>query len=92
LWQKTDPRPLGGLRFADELVIEARHDPQDGAFARTIEAEHTDLGSVKEGERNTVDNRLALRCDLLEVLHGVYEVLRHGLSLPASIVRYSVPR
>ena len=66
-----------GPRFALILLVDSRHDAQQGRFTGTIKAQHTDLGTGEEGERNVLENLLFGRNDLAHPIHGE-DVLRHG--------------
>src|SRR3569623_3043082 len=77
-----------GLRpgLADELRVDARHDAQQGRFARTVKTDHADLGAREKRQRDVLENLTLGRDDFAYPIHRVY-VLRHiqpiALSLPA---------
>ncbi len=39
-----------GPGFALKLLLNAGHDPQQGGFARTVQAKHADLGAREKGQ------------------------------------------
>jgi hypothetical protein len=58
LLQIADAVALGEDRLAVELLVDAGHDPQQGRLARTVQAEHADLGAIEIGQRDVLDDRL----------------------------------
>ena len=80
LRQEPDADALGRPRFADELLLLPRHDPQQRALARAVEAEHADLRPGQEREPDVLEDDVVGKMDLPEPFHGVDE-LRHGLRL-----------
>ncbi len=76
LLQEPDADAVGRKRLADELGVLTRHDAQQRALARAVQAEHPDLGAWQEREPDVVENAAVGRMHLPEALHGV-DVL-HG--------------
>src|SRR6266478_4769466 len=78
LRQVADADALGRQRVAREVVLDARHDPEQRRFARTVRAEHADLRARVEGERDALQDLLALRRDFPQVPNREDELRRHG--------------
>src|SRR6266478_6469689 len=78
LRQVADADALGRQRVAREVVLDARHDPEQRRFARTVRAEHADLRARVEGERDALQDLLALRGDFPQVPNREDELRRHG--------------
>jgi hypothetical protein len=64
-------------RFADEVVVDARHDLQHGRLARAVQAQQADLRAREEGQRDVLDDLALGRNGLADTVHRV-DVLRHG--------------
>ena len=77
LRQVADARTLGDEAVADELLVDPRHDAQQGRLARAVDAEHADLGRRVERQVDVVEDLLAARIGLGETLH-VIDVLVGG--------------
>ena len=77
LRQVADARPRGGEGLAREVLVQAGHDPQEGALARPVRAQHADLGAGVEGQPDPAQDLLPLRGDLAQVLHGEDELWCH---------------
>ena len=77
LREMPDAGPFGGEGLAGEVPVEAGHDPQEGRLAGAVRPEDADLGVREELEPDALEDLLALRGDLPQVLHGEDE-LRHG--------------
>ena len=76
LRQEPDGDAVGRKRFADELVVFARHDLQQRALARAVQAEHADLGAGEKREPDVLEDDGVGRMNLPEAFHRV-DVL-HG--------------
>ena len=75
----ADARALGEEALADELRIDAGHDAQQRRLARTVDAEHADLGVGVEGEMDVLQHLLAAGPGLGKTLHVIDELARgHG--------------
>ena len=48
LRQEPDAEPVGGERLTEEVVVDSGHDPEQGALARAVGAQHADLGAGQE--------------------------------------------
>ncbi|OPY17054.1 MAG: hypothetical protein A4E69_00063 [Syntrophus sp. PtaB.Bin138] len=70
LLQKPDGISRRGDRLAVELRIDPGQDPQQGTLARPVQSEDADLGSVKIGQGNVLENRF-LVVNLGHSDHGV---------------------
>ena len=64
-------------RLALELLVDARHDPQQGGLARAVQAQHADLGAREEAERDVAEDHALRGHDLPDAIHRVDE-LGHG--------------
>ena len=84
LVQEADRDAVGRKRFADEALVLARHDLEERALARAVQAEHADLRAGKEREPDVFENLGVGLMDLPETLHGVNE-LRHPFNLQFTI-------
>jgi hypothetical protein len=78
LRQQPDGDAIARQRVAGEIGIEAGHDAEQCALPRAVGADHADLGAVVEGERDALEDLLALRGDLPDLSHGVDEARWHG--------------
>ena len=78
LREEPDARPFGRVRLAGELLLDARHDPEDRRLARAVQAEDADLGAGKEREVDAPEDLPLRRDDLPEVLHREDVLLGHG--------------
>ena len=67
-----------GLRpgLAFELLVDARHDAEEGGLAGAIEAEHADLGAGEEAQGDVLEDEALRRDDLAHPVHRE-NVLRH---------------
>ena len=66
-----------------ELLVLARHDLEDRALARAVEAEHADLRPGEEAQPDVLEDLLAARPDLGQALHRVDVLVRsHGMRSP----------
>ena len=79
LRQIADAHAVGRPRLADEVLKLARHDLEQRRLARAVQADHADLGAGKERQRDVLQDLLAPRIGLGELVH-VIDVLgvRHG--------------
>ena len=100
LLQEPDGRPLGLERFAEKGAILARHDPQQRALARSVQAEDADLRARQERQPDVLEDDVVGRMYLPEPFHGVDELWRHrgnslsgfGARKPAFGVRQFIVR
>ena len=70
-------RTFGHPALADELLIDAGHDAQQGRLARAIDPEHADLGIGVERQVDVLQNLPVARIDLGEALHVIDELAGH---------------
>ena len=64
-------------QFALELLVDARHDLQQRAFAGAVGAEHADLGAGIEREPDVIEDDARRRNHLAQSLHDVDELRCH---------------
>ena len=76
LVQEADADALGRKRLADEALILARHDAQQGALAGAVQAEHADLRAGEKREPDVLENDVVGLVNLAQPLHGVDELHR----------------
>ena len=76
LLEVADPGALGDPRLAVIFLVEAGHDPQQGRFAGTVDAEHADLGIRIKRQMDVIEH-LAGRVGLGQTLHEIDELARH---------------
>ena len=75
----ADAGALGEEALADELRVDAGHDAQQRRLARTVDAEHADLGVGVKGETHVLQHLLAAGPSLGKALHVIDELARgHG--------------
>ena len=77
LRQVTGPHAVGGLGLAQEILVHARHDLEQGALARAVGAEHSDLGPRVERQPDPFEDLSLGRDDLAQVLHREDELVGH---------------
>ncbi len=78
LREEPDAVTIGQAGVAQIFGVHAGHDPEEGALAGAIRAEHADLGARVEGQVDPFqDLALAPGGDLLEIAHGEDELGRH---------------
>ena len=68
--EQTGASPFHEPRVADELRVDAGHDPKERRLARPVRSEHADLRVRIEGERDAAQHLALRRHDLLELIHG----------------------
>ena len=78
LRQITNIQTRHGDGFAFKLLVNTRHDLEQGGLAGTIGSQNAYFGAREEAEGNVFENELLRRNDLAEVIHGKY-VLSHGV-------------
>ena len=76
LGNEADGDAIIGPCFADEFLIDARHDAQEGGLTGAVAADDADLGSGIEGEPNILEDFLAV-VDLGELFDGIDITLGH---------------
>ena len=77
LRQVADAHALGRPGLADEVLELARHDLEQRRLARAVQAHHADLGAGEERQRDVLQDLLAPRIGLGELVH-VIDVLGVG--------------
>ena len=77
LREVADLDALGGPGFADEVLVDAGHDAQQGRFTGAVDAHDTDLGARQEAQVDVLEHLLAAGIGLREALH-VKDVLGTG--------------
>src|SRR5215468_1270507 len=70
-------------RLAEVVVVEARHDLEQAALAGTVCAEHADLRTREERERDALEDHAVDADHLADILHRVDELVRHNRSMSA---------
>jgi hypothetical protein len=75
LGEVAHTNPRRGLRVADEVAVDARHDPQQAALSGAVRPEYTDLGAGQKRQRDVLENHAVGRNHLAQVLHRVDELL-----------------
>jgi len=81
LFQKADGVARRASGLADEVLLDARHDAQQRAFARAVETDDADLGAVEVRQVDVLEDR-ALAVVLADADHGVDDLVgfrAHGL-------------
>ena len=68
---------VGGPGLAQELGLLARHDAEQSRLAGAVHADHADLGAGQEGERHVLQDLLAARIGLGQLVHDI-DVLGRG--------------
>ena len=69
LRQVADLDALGGPGLADEVLIDAGHDAQEGRFTRAVDTDDADLGIRQEVQVDVFKHLLAAGIGLGEALH-----------------------
>jgi hypothetical protein len=82
LLEVADTGALGDPGLPGELGVDARHDPQQGRFAGTIDAEHADLGVRIERQVDVLQDLPVARIGLRETLHVIDELTGHEPPCP----------
>ena len=77
LRQVPNPDARHGNGFTVNVLVDAGHDLEECRFARSIQAQHTDLGTRKKAERNVFQDLPLGWHDLADAVHGV-DILGHG--------------
>ena len=73
----ADAHPLGQIGRAVEVLVDARHDPQQSRFAGPVFADHADLGAVEERQIDIAQHDLLAKA-LADVSHLEDELWGHG--------------
>src|SRR5206468_10022706 len=81
LRQKADAHVGHRHRLAFVVLVLPRHDAEQARFARTVQAEHADLGAGKERQGDVLENVALGRNYLTHAVHRV-NVLRHFVCAP----------
>ncbi len=76
LGQITDFQARHGDGFAFDLFVDAGHDFEQSGLARSVGAQHADLGTWEERQRNVFEDVTLRRHDLANPVHRKY-VLSH---------------
>ncbi len=76
LRQVTDVNARLRPGFTVELLVDARHDAQQGRLAGAVQAQHADLGAGEEAQGDVFDDQSLRRHHLGDAIHRIY-VLRH---------------
>ena len=74
LFQVADAGAFGDPAVTGKLGVEAGHDPQERRLARTVDAEHADLGVRVERQVDVIQDLLASRVGLGQALHVIDEL------------------
>ena len=77
LLEQADGARRGELRLAAELGVLPGHDAQQGGLARAVGAEHADLGSGQEGQRDVLQHLLVGRVHAGQLVHREDVLARH---------------
>ena len=72
--QEADADALGRKRLADKALILPRHDAQQAALARAVQAEHANLRAGQKREPDVLENDVVGLVNLAQTLHGVDEL------------------
>ena len=67
-----------GRGFAFNLLVDTRHDFEQGGLTRTVQTQHTDLGAGEKTQGNIFQDMALRRHDLADAVHGE-NVLGHGV-------------
>ena len=78
LLEEADADAVGGFRFAEEVLVEARHDAEERALACAVVPEHADLRAGEKGEPKALQDLAVRRMNLTDILHREDELVRHG--------------
>src|SRR5262249_12880202 len=81
LGQEADAGAFRRKGLAGEVLVDPGHDAQQRALAGSVRAQHADLGAGIERQPDALEDLLALRRDLAQVLHRE-DVLRCHTDLP----------
>ena len=68
LLEEADGVALAHGDLADVVRVHAGDDPEQGGFARAVQAEHADLGPVVEAERDVLQDLAVRRVDAPDAL------------------------
>ncbi len=75
--EDADAETLGEAGLAGEAIVLARHDLEQGGLARSVAADHADLGSREHGDVDSPEDFAVGRIEPPQVAHGVDELSRH---------------
>ena len=74
LRQEPDADAIGRPGLTNELLVFARHDPQECALPSAIEPEDANLRARKKGQPDVFQNDVVWRVNLPQAFHGVDEL------------------
>ena len=77
LLEEADGRTGCELSLAAVVLVDPRHDPQQGGLARAVETEDADLGAGVEAEVDVLEDRLVRRVGPAQLVHRVDVLARH---------------
>ena len=80
LLEQPDGGAGGELGVAAELGVLPGHDAQQGGLARAVRAEHADLGSRQEAQRDVLQHLLVRWVDAGQLVHREDVLARHERS------------
>ena len=83
LVQEPDADALGRECLAEKALILPRHDAQEAALPRPVQAEDADLRARKKREPDVLEDDVVGLVDLAQTLHGVDEL--HAESLKSDV-------
>jgi hypothetical protein len=80
LLEIADPGAFGDPGLAGIVLVEPRHDLEQGRFAGAVDAENADLGVRIERQMDVVEHLAVTRVGLGKTLHEVDELARHRVA------------
>ncbi len=86
LGQVTDGDAIGWPRLAEEVLVLAGHDAQEGGLARAVAADDADLGAREKRQVDALQNLLVGRMNPPQILHSKDVLMSHG---PRSVLDFS---
>src|SRR5690606_32894224 len=78
LLEQAHGEALGEAGVAGELLVESRHDAQQRRLARTVGADHADLGPRVEREGDVLQHLAVRRVEPADLAHGEDELGARG--------------
>ncbi len=79
LRQIPDLDAVGRPRLAEEVLVLAGHDAQEGGLARAVAPDDANLGARKKRKVDALENFLVRRMNPPQVLHGEDVLVSHGV-------------